>query len=453
MVLQKVIGPQFDIIEDYVAKGLLRADQGRTIAQQAQFMRIDPEVVLQQTSFCFGHYPSSSLMQHHLAEHAPQNLWQPDAQHPMAPPTDFVRQELHLVQQDENFAKSFVLALLWDAVRERVSDIHLSPEDFFVRVRYRLDGVLSERFVFHQAFWSRILVCLKITANLDIAETRKPQSGRFEETIDGRIIDCRLSTMPTVDGENLVIRLLDRLNALIPLADLGYGADQRSLLQRMVSQQEGLIVVTGPTGSGKTTTLYALLQHLADESRNVMTLEDPVEYRLPLIRQSEVKEASGLGFAAGVRAILRQDPDVILISEIRDEATALAALRAALTGHLVLATVHANNAFGVIHRLLDLGLPAPYLASSLRGIISQRLLRRRQGRGYAGRVAIAEIINVSESLKLQIAHGASLVELRRTAMAEGFIPLHTRAENYIRDGITDVEEVRRVLPWFEEPAP
>ena len=235
-----------------------------------------------------------------------------------------------------------VNALLADAVKRGASDIHFEPEQGFLRFRYRIDGVLRQVRSLHKNYWPAIAVRLKVMADLDIAETRAPQDGRISLTLSGRPIDFRVSSMPTVHGENIVLRVLDRQKGLVPLEDLGLEPEVLNRLRMMVARPEGIILITGPTGSGKTTTLYSLLNHLNTESVNIMTLEDPVEYPMVLIRQTSVNESVRLGFATGVRSMLRQDPDIILVGEIRDEDTAYMTFRAAMTGHQVYSTLHTN---------------------------------------------------------------------------------------------------------------
>jgi type II secretory ATPase GspE/PulE/Tfp pilus assembly ATPase PilB-like protein len=269
----------------------------------------------------------------------------------------------------------FVEGLLREGVRVLASDIHLEPEGDFVRVRFRCDGLLRTVFAFHPKSWGAILVRLKLIADLNIVETRAPQSGRARLMILGRMVDFRISSHPVIDGENVVIRILAPLKTELRLSSLGYEAGTQAAIETALKRPDGLFLVTGPTGSGKTTSLYAFLTQLSPETRNIMTLEEPVEYARPCVRQTSIREQGDFGFAEGVRSILRQDPDVILIGEIRDPQTAHMALRAAMTGHQVLSTLHTSDALSAVFRMMELGLEAPFLAGHLRGVLSQRLVR------------------------------------------------------------------------------
>ncbi|MFO1234044.1 MAG: GspE/PulE family protein [Rivihabitans pingtungensis] len=278
-------------------------------------------------------------------------------------------------QQDgEAPAVRLAQALIEDAARLGASDIHLEPEAGFVRIRYRIDGVLRPARSLRKAHWPPLLVRLKVMGGLNIAEQRAPQDGQLSMQVAGRTLDIRVACLPTLHGENLSLRLFDRARGLPTLASLTT-ATQHAQLTRMLARPEGMLLVTGPTGAGKTTTLYAMLAHLNDSTVNIMTLEDPVEYPLPMVRQTPVNEALKLDFASGIRALMRQDPDILLVGEIRDEATARMAFRAAMTGHLVLSTLHAHSALGAIPRLLDLGVGPDMLAGNLIGVVGQRLVR------------------------------------------------------------------------------
>ncbi len=376
-------------------------------------------------------------------------------------------------------------ALLADAVARGSSDLHLEPEAGFLRIRLRIDGTLRQARSLHKSYWPEMAVRIKVMAGLDIAEARTPQDGRFTLAIGGRAVDFRVSTQPTLHGENIVLRVLDRDKGIVALDGLGLSTAQRTALERMLARPEGLILVTGPTGSGKTTTLYSVLNHLNTEAVNIMTLEDPVEYPLPLIRQTPVTEASRLGFADGVRALLRQDPDLILVGEIRDADTAEMALRAALTGHQVFATLHANSALGALPRLLDIGIRPELLAGNLIGVLAQRLVRRlcpgcrepvepspRQLRllglwpgpgtnpppihratgcprcdfqGYRGRLAIMELLRFDPTLDELVARRASPGALRDAARAGGHRSLAEDGVRRVLDGSTSLEELARVV--------
>lgn len=373
-------------------------------------------------------------------------------------------------------------ALIAEAVGRGASDLHFEPEAAFLRIRERIDGTLRQTRVIHKSFCPELAVRLKVIAGLDIAETRLPQDGRMSLALGGRTIDFRVATQPTLHGENIVLRILDRDKGIVPLSALELSPAQQQALDRMLARPEGLILVTGPTGSGKTTTLYSILQHLNREQVNIMTLEDPVEYPLAQIRQSMVGEHSRLGFADGVRALLRQDPDIILIGEIRDADTAHMALRAALTGHRVFATLHANSALGALPRLLDIGLRADLLAGNLSGILAQRLVRRlclhcrqpavptaseqallafhhcqatqvHQSKGcqacnfsgYHGRLALLELLAFDEELDTLLGSGASLPELRRQVQRTGHQSLAAAGLARIAAGLSSFAEVARVV--------
>jgi len=394
-----------------------------------------------------------------------------------------------------------VNALLADAVKRGASDIHLEPEQGFLRVRYRIDGVLRQVRSLHKNYWSALVVRVKVMAGLDLAESRAPQDGRISLSLSGRQVDFRVATLPTLYGENIVLRVLDRHKGIVGLAQLGLDEEQLIALKRMVTRPEGLILVTGPTGSGKTTTLYSILQYLNHEAVNIMTLEDPVEYPTSMIRQTSANATARLGFADGIRSILRQDPDIILVGEIRDEDTAAMALRAAMTGHRVFSTLHSNSALGALPRLLDIGVQAQLLAGNISGVIAQRLVRKLcneckqpdaapplapgtgygvspwpgnatavrhspdeirdvdaqlsvyrpvgcaacAGQGYRGRMALMEILPFDADLDELLARRASINELHTLALAKGFRALAETGLNRIMAGTTSVEEVARVV--------
>lgn len=376
-----------------------------------------------------------------------------------------------------------VNALLADAVKRSASDVHFEPEAGFLRFRYRIDGVLRQVRSLHRNYWSALAVRLKVMAGLDIAETRAPQDGRISLSLAGRHVDFRVSTLPTLHGENIVLRILDRHRGILALEQLGLAAAELAALKRIVARPEGLVLVTGPTGSGKTTTLYSILHHLNSESVNIMTLEDPVEYPASMIRQTAVSEKSRLGFANGIRSMMRQDPDIILVGEIRDEDTAAMALRAAMTGHQVFSTLHANSAVGAVPRLLDLGIKPDVLAGNVSGVAAQRLARRLceecrepapataaecalagrpqtaepplmyrargcracAGQGYRGRLALMEILPFDPDLDELVARRATPRELARTALEKGFQPLADMGVAKVMEGVTSIEEIARVV--------
>ncbi len=262
--------------------------------------------------------------------------------------------------------------IMAQAVKDRASDIHIEPEEKLLRVRYRVDGIMREVYTQPKKLQNAIISRIKIMSNLNIAEHRIPQDGRIQMMVDNRPIDMRVSTLPTIYGENLVMRIIDKSNLMLNLSDLGFG-EQEGTLRNILASPNGIILVTGPTGSGKTFTLYSALNEVSKIEVNTITLEDPVEYRLPLIRQSQVNVKAGMTFAAGLRSILRQDPDIVMVGEIRDAETAKIAVEAALTGHLVLATLHTNDAPGALPRLIDMGVEAFLVSTAIGGVIAQRL--------------------------------------------------------------------------------
>ena len=384
-----------------------------------------------------------------------------------------------------------VNALLSDAVKRGASDIHFEPEQGFLRFRYRIDGVLRQVRSLHKNYWSAIAVRLKVMAGLDIAETRAPQDGRITLSLSGRHIDFRVSTIPTVHGENIVLRVLDRQKGIVPIDRLGLDDEILSMLKLMVARPEGMLLVTGPTGSGKTTTLYSLLSHLNTETVNIMTLEDPVEYPMGMIRQTSVNDAVRLDFASGIRSMLRQDPDIILVGEIRDEDTAAMAFRAAMTGHQVFSTLHANSAVGAIPRLLDMGVRPDIMAGNLIGILAQRLVRRIRSdcreayapadierrilglgpddgevtiyrvakqfaladhQGYEGRMAVMELMKFDAEMDQLVARGATTREILDYARSRGFRSLSEAATALVLSGLTTIDEIARVVDLTERVA-
>ncbi len=267
-------------------------------------------------------------------------------------------------------------ALLNDAVKRSASDIHFEPEQGFLRIRYRIDGVLRQIRSLHKNYWAAMVVRLKVMSGMNIAETRAPQDGRISLMLSGHQVDFRVSSQPTTHGENIVLRILDRDKGIVSLEELGLHVEDLKTLKLMLARPEGIILVTGPTGSGKTTTLYSILNYVNTEGINIMTLEDPVEYPMAMIRQTSVNEVVKLDFASGIRSMMRQDPDVILVGEIRDQETAEMAFRAAMTGHQVYSTLHTNSSIGAIPRLMDLGVLPALMAGNLIGVVAQRLVRK-----------------------------------------------------------------------------
>jgi type II secretory ATPase GspE/PulE/Tfp pilus assembly ATPase PilB-like protein len=370
-------------------------------------------------------------------------------------------------------------ALLIDAVKRGASDIHFEPEQAFLRIRYRIDGVLETIRSLHKTYWPGIAVRVKVMSGMNIAETRAPQDGRVSMNLSGRTIDFRVSTQPTIHGENIVLRVLDREKSIISLDRMDLTDRQREKLLLMLARPEGILIVTGPTGSGKTTTLYSLLSQVNDETVNIMTLEDPVEYPVTLMRQTSVNESAKMEFANGIRSIMRQDPDIILVGEVRDHETAEMAFRAAMTGHQVFTTLHTNSALGAFPRLFDIGIPPDIMAGNITGVVAQRLVRvlckecrelyvptpeelrliarpveqlyrpvgcnHCNGKGYRGRTAIMEILVMDGEIDELVARRATLRELRNTAMARDFRPLADEAIERVVDGTTSLVEVARTV--------
>lgn len=376
--------------------------------------------------------------------------------------------------------------LLTDAVKRNASDIHFEPEEDYIRIRYRIDGVLQEIRLLHKMFWSGLVVRLKVLSNLDLTEQRIPQDGRMTLIVHGRRIDFRVSSLPGTHGENFVLRILDREKGIVPLDQLGLDKDSYNELKLMMARPTGILLVTGPTGSGKTTTLYSILNELNDVGVNIMTLEDPVEYPMSLIRQTPVNEEIGMGFAAGIRALLRQDPDIILIGEIRDAETAEMAIRAAMTGHQVFATLHTNSAIGAIPRLLDIGVSRSIMSGNMIGIVAQRLARKlckhcktsyepepfeRQllaisegehcelykakgcekcnGVGYKGRLAVLETLRFTSEMDDLFLEGASQHALLDKAIENGFSTMAQSGIRWVKQGHTTLEEISRVVNLTE----
>jgi general secretion pathway protein E/type IV pilus assembly protein PilB len=389
------------------------------------------------------------------------------------------------LQQESRPVIRLVNALLIDAVKQGASDIHFEPEQAFLRIRYRIDGVLWQIRCLHGRYWPAICVRLKILAGMDIAEQRLPQDGRVDLFLCGRQIDFRVSSHPTLYGENIVLRVLDRDKAIIALDAMGLAAPKLSQVKAMLAKPEGLLILTGPTGSGKTTTLYSMLNHLNHEHVNIMTLEDPVEYPHPLMRQTSINAANKVDFSNGIRAILRQDPDIILIGEVRDESTAAMAIRAAMTGHLVMTTLHTNSAAAAFARLQDLGVSPHMMAGCLVGVIAQRLLRRLcfyckrnlevdhelaqwlgqvtgvepsalqlfeaggcvhcRMSGYRGRLVIMEVLAMHRDIESMLTQSYSMQSLQEQARQHGYTTLAEEGVKVVVSGETSLQELRRVV--------
>ncbi|OCQ95583.1 general secretion pathway protein GspE [Oscillatoriales cyanobacterium USR001] len=395
--------------------------------------------------------------------------------------------ELYLTKAADQLGR--IKTLISGALRNRASDIHLEPGKEGLRVRYRIDGILRRITTFPTEIGRKIVVALKVMSNMDIAESRRPQDGRIGENYAAGQgsemgLDMRVSILPCVGGEKAVIRLLPQENPFSDLDSLGFAPKALNIYKRWLQQPQGMIIFTGPTGSGKTSTLYTSLLSVATEHMNVVTVEDPVEYVLPGITQTQVHERAGMTLAAGLRAILRQDPDIIMVGEVRDRDTADTAVRAALTGHLVLTTLHTNDAIGAIPRLKDIGPDPGLISDALLGIVAQRLVRRicphcaepyqpnqadldvlaleweeantsgwRKGRGcancfnsgYLGREAIVELLDLDPHIRNLIYEG-TMIQLHKYLTEKGFTSFRLAAIEKVENGVTTVEEVQRVLP-------
>jgi type IV pilus assembly protein PilB len=385
---------------------------------------------------------------------------------------------------DEGPISQLVNLIVSEAVKERASDIHLEPDEKALRIRYRVDGLLRETTSLGPRFIAPVISRIKIMSKLDISEKRYPQDGRFKFTMDQKVIDARVSTFPTIYGENVVIRLLDQSSILLGLEDLGFLPSDLEKVLYLIQKPYGFILVTGPTGSGKTTTLYAILNRINSPEKHIVTLEDPVEYRLEMIRQCQINLKAGLTFAVGLRSILRQDPDGIMVGEIRDFETAEIAIQSALTGHLVLSTLHTNDAPSTLIRLMDMGVDPFLISSSVEGVIAQRLLRficpnckepysateeeKRElglpekeevllhrgkgcpfcrGTGYKGRLGIFEILIVDRELKEMILKRAGQRDIEDHARRrQQMKSLREDGIAKVLKGITTVEELNRVTP-------
>jgi len=371
--------------------------------------------------------------------------------------------------------------IITDAVEKGATDIHIEPKESQLKVRFRIDGILHEMRSFSKALQAAIATRIKIMANLNISETRLPQDGRIIFNIGNKKVDLRVSTFPTVFGEKIVLRVLDKEKIVLGLEKLGLSPSNLEILRNAILRPYGIILVCGPTGSGKTTTLYSALFQINSKEKNVVTLEDPVEYEFPEITQSQIHVKAGHTFATGLRAILRQDPDVILVGEMRDVETVEVAIRAAITGHLVLSTLHTNDAVGAVARLLDMGVEPFLLASSLNCVVAQRLVRKicpyckekteidehflrilkankkeikdfYKGKGckncyftgYKGRIGIFEVLPITPSLTSLIMNRADSQTLKETALKEGMKTLMQDGLEKAEAGITTLEEVVRV---------
>lgn len=378
-----------------------------------------------------------------------------------------------------------VKAILNDGVQRNCSDIHFEPDSSFVRVRYRIDGVLQQVKSIPKDYWKNILVRIKVTAGMNIAESKKPQDGKINMTYMGRSIDCRVASHPTIHGENIVIRILDHKKNLLTLEKLGIAKHNLDKIFSVLKKPNGVVICTGPTGSGKTTSLYAMLSHLNNPMYNIMTLEDPVEYNIPLVRQTNIKENTGFTFDIGIRSTLRQNPDVILIGEVRDEQTAKSVIRAAMTGHRVLTTLHTTDSTTAVQRLIDIGADKSMISGNINAILSQRLVRKlckhckkerylteeeynilkvkptKEGHqlqicdpvgcsecdytGYKGRVSLMEVLEINNEIDELICQNATKASIREAAIKNGFIPMSKDAKIRIFEGTTTISEAMRVM--------
>lgn len=382
---------------------------------------------------------------------------------------------------EESPVAKLVNLLILRAVGERASDVHIEPTAEDVRIRYRVDGIMHDVSSAPGYLNASIVTRIKVMAKMDIAESRVPQDGRFELKNEGRVVDVRVSSFPTIHGECLVLRLLDKRSVLLSLTDLGFSKENYAKFEELVKRPYGITLVTGPTGSGKTTTLYATLNHIVTPEKNIMTIEDPVEYELAGIRQTPINPKAGLDFANSLRSIVRQDPDVILIGEIRDLETAKVAIQSALTGHLVFSTLHTNDAAGTLTRLIEMGIEPFLCASSVDAAIAQRLVRNIctkckeeysppkeliirvgldpnknikfyhgkgckhcRGTGYSGRTGIYELLLMDDTIRDLVLKRASSLEIKAAAIKAGMKTLRDDGLLKVLDGITTIEEVMRV---------
>jgi len=379
----------------------------------------------------------------------------------------------------ESAVVKLVNLMITKAVKDRASDIHVEPEETRLRIRYRVNGAMREEAAPPKSMQNELISRIKIAANLDVSEKRLPQDGRFMMNVDGANIDLRVSTLPTINGEKIVIRILDRRNLLLTLKQLGFSEKMEQAWNNTIRKPEGLILISGPTSSGKTSTLYTTLQTINSIEKNIITVEDPVEYSLPLIIQIQINEKAGLTFPSTLRAMLRQNPDIIMIGEIRDRETAQMAVRSALTGHLVFSTIHTNDAPSAIARLTDMGLENYLVASALKGVLAQRLVRvncpecresyrpadsilERAGLleladvydfqrgtgcpqckkiGYKGQTGIFEFVEITPYLSELIMRNASINQIKEEARKNGYIPLFEIGLERLRMGVVSLEEL------------
>jgi len=350
--------------------------------------------------------------------------------------------------QNYGSAINFVNFLIEKAHGSGASDIHLEPQARDLRIRFRVDGLLEDREAIPLAVHPEIISRLKIMSGLRTDEHRIAQDGRFRTTVNGADLDMRISVVPTHYGENAVLRLLSRRQeGELGLRALGFSETNKSLVEQALRKTQGLILITGPTGSGKTTTLYTLLQMLNRPATSIITIEDPIEYAIPGIQQIQTNTQRGLNFANGLRSILRQDPDIIMVGEIRDQETARLAVNAALTGHLLLSTLHTNSSAATLPRLLDLGVEPYLIAATARLIVNQRLVRKLQDNGFAGRTTIQEVLAIDDTLRNAISQRLSLHRLQQAAEKAGMASIYTDGLAKVEQGITTLEEILRVVEY------
>ncbi|MDF2578244.1 MAG: gspE [Chlamydiales bacterium] len=353
---------------------------------------------------------------------------------------------------------NLVNTILKEAILKNVSDIHIEPSENDVHIRYRIDGLLQLQDYHLKNYYEQFIVRLKVMAQLDITETRLPQDGRMKISLGSKAVDLRISTIPCINGERIVIRILDSSKLKLELNHLAMPVFILNRFKKSISQPNGMILVTGPTGSGKTTTLYSAIAELDKSSLNIMTIEDPVEYKLAGISQTSVHPKINFNFATGLRHLLRQDPDVIMVGEIRDRETAEIAIQAALTGHLVLSTLHTSDAPTAITRLIDMGIEPHLITSAIKTVLAQRLLRKSclkcpqegecnfcHGTEYSGRQAIYELMEISPLLQRKILQGCDAIDLKTVAITEGMTPLLEQGLSLVQQGLTSKEELLRVL--------
>lgn len=398
-------------------------------------------------------------------------------------------QDVKELGESEDISASPVVRLvntmISQASKMKASDIHMEPFENDVRIRYRVDGELREIMRVNKVMYNSVVIRVKIIGGMDISERRKPQDGRVETLVDGKAHDLRISIMPTVFGEKIVLRLLDRSSTLMTKEELGFSQTNIGRFNQIIGVPEGIILLTGPTGSGKTTTLYAVLEEMNAISKNIITVEDPVEYRLEGINQVQVNNRAGLTFATGLRSILRQDPDIIMVGEIRDTETAQIAFRAAITGHVVLSTLHTNDTVSSLTRLVDMGVPSYLVSTAVVGIVAQRLVKKlchycKQARqtteaemallgiksprviyeakgcnecgqtGYRGRTAIHEVLVLNRQIRDMIAREKSVDEIKDAAITDGMHTLHQSCAELVLEGKTTVDQLIRVTQTEDE---